>query len=196
MGFDNHHEGFGAYAAHLIKFKARQLVGRVGFTESDREDLEQEMTEDLLRRLPKFDPRKASLHTFVARIVDHKIANLIRYQRQEKRDHRRRAFSLDEFIDDGEGHSISRVETISQDEHDLRAGKYTGPASEREDMRVDVWSVISELPPDLQAVAKLLMTHSITETARELGLHRDTIHRDRMVRLREFFEDGGLRGYL
>jgi len=55
MGFENHYEGIDEYAVQLIKYKARQLVGRVGFTESDRDDLEQELMLDLLRRLPKYN---------------------------------------------------------------------------------------------------------------------------------------------
>ena len=53
MGFDKRYEGIDEYAVQIIKYKARQLVGRVGFTESDREDLEQEMLMGLLQRLPK-----------------------------------------------------------------------------------------------------------------------------------------------
>jgi hypothetical protein len=41
------------------KFKARQLVGRVGLTESDREDLEQEMILTCSQRLPKYNPDRA-----------------------------------------------------------------------------------------------------------------------------------------
>ena len=59
MGFDKRYKGIDEYAVRIIKYKARQLVGRVGFTESDREDLEQEMILDLLQRLPKYDPARA-----------------------------------------------------------------------------------------------------------------------------------------
>ena len=34
MGFDNRYEGIDEYAVRIIKHKARQLVGRAGFTES------------------------------------------------------------------------------------------------------------------------------------------------------------------
>ena len=47
MGFDKRYKGIDEYAVRIIKFKARQLVGRVGFTESDREDLER-YHEDLI----------------------------------------------------------------------------------------------------------------------------------------------------
>ena len=33
MGFDKRYEGIDEYAVQIIKYKARQLVGRVGFTE-------------------------------------------------------------------------------------------------------------------------------------------------------------------
>ena len=78
MGFENHYEGIDEYAVQLIRYKARQLVGRVGFTESDRDDLEQELMLDLLRRLPKYNPDRAQRNTFIARVVEHKIATIIR----------------------------------------------------------------------------------------------------------------------
>ena len=56
MGVDNSDDGIDPYAAGLIRFKARQLVGQAGFTASDRNDLEQDLILDLLRRLPKYDP--------------------------------------------------------------------------------------------------------------------------------------------
>jgi len=41
------------YVARLVRIKARQLVGRYGFTESDREDIEQELTLHLLEGVPE-----------------------------------------------------------------------------------------------------------------------------------------------
>ena len=46
------------YARSVIRNKARQLIGKYGFTPDDYEDLEQEMILDLLVRLPKFDPEQ------------------------------------------------------------------------------------------------------------------------------------------
>ena len=70
MGSDNQYDGIDPYAAGLIRFKARQLVGQAGFTASDREDIEQKLILDLLRRLPKYNPKRAQLNTFIARVVD------------------------------------------------------------------------------------------------------------------------------
>ena len=46
MGVDNSDDGIDPYAAGLIRFKTRQLVGQAGFTASDREDIEQELILD------------------------------------------------------------------------------------------------------------------------------------------------------
>ncbi len=59
MGFDKHDHGIDPYAIRLIKYKARTLVGKAGFTASDREDLEQELILDLLHRLPRYDRNRA-----------------------------------------------------------------------------------------------------------------------------------------
>ncbi len=184
------------YAHRIIRFKAGQFAGKYGFTRDDYEDLCQEMVLDLLVRLPKYDPGKASLNTFVARIVDRKVANLIRFQRQEKRDHRREAFSLNDTIEDRDGHLIPREETVSQDAIDLLAGKSGSTASERSDVRLDVSLALSRLPPDLQRLAKLLMTHSITDVARELRLPRGTLYGRSLANLREILRQGKLKGYL
>ncbi len=51
---------FEPYAEQVIKAKAKQLVGRYGFTESDREDIEQELRLRILRRLQDYDPERGS----------------------------------------------------------------------------------------------------------------------------------------
>ena len=106
------------YARDIIRYKARQLIGKYGFTRDDYDDLQQEMMLDLLRRLGKYDPSKAGLSTFVARIVDRKVSTLIRHQRQEKRDYRRQVCSLDAQVEDQDGQARGLDEVLSQDAFD------------------------------------------------------------------------------
>jgi DNA-directed RNA polymerase specialized sigma24 family protein len=118
MGFDKRYEGIDEYAVRIIKYKARQLVGRVGFTESDREDLEQEMLMDLLQRLPKYNPDRAQRNTFIARVVEHKIATIIEARKAGLRDYRLCRCSLNDQFESGEyedSFCIERMETIDQD---------------------------------------------------------------------------------
>ncbi len=180
------------YAHRIIRFKAGQLAGKYGFSRDDYEDLCQEMILDLLVRLPKFRSDRSSLKTFIARTVNRKAANLIRARKQEKRDFRREVFSLDDEIDDGEGHLIARGEMVREDVGDCSSGE----SSERTNLRLDVSLAIARLPPDLQRLAKLLMTHSITDAAKKLGIPRGTLCGRSLANLREILRQGKLKGYL
>lgn len=185
--------GINDYAETLIHHKARQLVGTAGFTKDDIEDLEQEMRLDLLGRLPKFDPNKATYNTFVSRLVERKISNLIRHRTQEMRDFRCEEGSIHDVVESGDSddQKVERIETVTQDEQDFRLGKHIRSAQERHDLQLDISLVLSKLPPELRKPAELLQTMSITEAARELGIPRSTLY-DRIVRLRGIFEDMGM----
>jgi len=196
MDANEKHRGISDYAADTIRCKARQLIGKAGFTKSDVDDLMQEMTLDLLERLPKFDPNKAAQSTFVARVIERKISKILRHRMQEKRDFRREACSLNEEVPDGKGGTVERSQTLTQDAHDLRVGRHDRPEAERVDMHLDVSLAISELPPDLKPLAESLLTHSIAEVAREFGMPRSTVYETGIARLREIFEDKGLGEYI
>ena len=184
-----------SYARTCIHHKARQLIGKAGYTEDDLEDIEQDLTLDLLARLPRFDPAKAALNTFVARCVDHKVSQLLRHRQTERRDHRREACSLHDEIDVGEEEPQQRLSAISQDEHDLRTGKYSRPAGERADLQLDVATVLADLPPELREIAEMLVTMSVAEVARKMGIPYSTFYETHLAKLRETFKAKGLGDY-
>lgn len=184
------------YALELVHHKARQLVGKAGFTQNDVADIEQEMIQDLSVRLLNFDPTRATYNTFVARLVEHKISNLLRHRQMEIRSYKREVCSLNENIDVGEGETIQRIDTISQDEHDIRTGKYRRSAQERVHLHLDVKMVLASLPPHLRKAAKMLQTKSVSRVARELGVPRRTFRDRHLAQLRELFTEKGLGDYL
>lgn len=151
---------------------------------------------DLLSRLGKYDPSKAGLSTFVARIVDRKVSNLIRHQKQEKRDFSVRVLPLDAEVDGQDGEPLGRDEVLSQDAFDDEVGRHDRPRSERLDLRIDLTLALDELPDDLRELAGRLQTRTMAEIARELGVPRSTLYEKGMARLRKIFEDKGLREYL
>ncbi|NIM21304.1 MAG: RNA polymerase subunit sigma-24 [Candidatus Latescibacteria bacterium] len=195
MGFENRYRGIDDYAVRIIKHKARQLVGHAGFTESDREDLEQELVLDLLRRLPKYNPQRTKRNTFIALIIEHKVATIIESSKAGKRDYRTPLCSLNDQLEDKEGSSMEREETIDQEDYLRRTGKLSRPAVELQELSLDTQKVVASLPPELRELCRRLQTQSITEISRETGIPRGTIYESRK-KLRALFEDAGLKKYL
>ncbi|BBO66363.1 hypothetical protein DSCA_02930 [Desulfosarcina alkanivorans] len=195
MGYENRYQGIDDYAVRIIRYKARQLVGRVGFTESDRQDLEQEMVFDLLRRLPKFKPERAQRNTFIARVVEHKVATIIEAQKAGMRDYRLCSFSLNDRFENEEGGSVERIDTINQDDYLQRTGKLSRPISDLRGLSIDVRSAVEKLPPELRKLCKRLQVESVTDISRDTGIPRGTIY-ESIKKLRTLFEDAGLKDYL
>lgn len=195
MGYENRYQGIDDYAVRIIRYKARQLVGRVGFIESDRQDLEQEMVFDLLRRLPKFKPERAQRNTFIARVVEHKVATIIEAQKAGMRDYRLCSCSLNDRFENEEGGSVERIDTINQDDYLQRTGKLSRPISDLRGLSIDVRSAVEKLPPELRELCKRLQVESVTEISRDTGIPRGTIY-ESIKKLRTLFEDAGLKDYL
>ena len=195
MGFDKRYEGIDEYAVQIIKYKARQLVGRVGFTESDREDLEQEMLMDLLQRLPKYNPDRAQRNTFIARVVEHKIATIIEARKAGLRDYRLCNCSLNERLEDGEGGSVERIEIIDQEDYLRLTAGLSRSTAELRDLSFDVRQAIEKLPPELRELCRRLGVDTITELSRDTGVPRGTIY-ESLKKLRAILEVAGLKDYL
>jgi RNA polymerase sigma-70 factor (ECF subfamily) len=183
------------YAAETIHHKARQLVGTAGFTEGDIEDIEQELRLDLLERLPRFNPAKATQKTFVARVVERRISTLIRYRTQEGRDHRRLTCSLSENIVDADGELTERASTISHDAADIRMHRRTRSREEESQLRDDVSIVLTRLPRGQRMIAEQLKTEPFIRAAKSLGRARPSLY-DARKKMQVVFEEAGLRNYL
>ena len=191
----NQYDDVDAYAIEIIRFKARQLVGQAGFTVADRDDLEQELILDLLRRLPKYDPQRGKLTTFIARVIEHKIANLITAQRARKRDYRRSTCSLNEPLKGEDDCTVERAETLDQDDYLLRVGVEPKAGEDLRALALDVAAVVDSLPPELGELCRRLGTETISEISRDTGVSHATLYKS-IHRLREIFEDAGLKDYL
>jgi RNA polymerase sigma-70 factor, ECF subfamily len=195
MDINNRYDGIDKYASRLIRIKARTLVGKYGFTESDSEDLEQELKLDLVRRLPKYKPDRAQLNTFIAHVVEHKIANIIESQKAGQRDYRLCYCSLNENVADEEGNSMERLEIFDPEKYLIRTGRLSRSNAELNDLTQDIDRVIKQLSPELRELCQRLKNNSVTEISRETGIPRGTIY-DYEKKLRTIFEDAGLCDYL
>ncbi len=174
----NAHPDLSEYAARLIKYKAKQLVGRFGFTRSDGADIEQDLSLMLLQQMRHFDRKRGNERTFVSRIVNCKVVSIIRHRAALRRN-----FYRVRSIDDAAGgveHSVAAAFVVEESPPD-RA--------------IDLTATIQSLDPDLQNVCSLIMTGSVAEAARRLGLTRGKA-RGRLATLRKRFTDAGLKAYL
>lgn len=194
MGFENRYTGIDKYASRLIKYKARTLVGKYGFTESDLEDLEQELTLDFLQRFPKYNSERAHLNTFIARVVEHKIATIIEARKAGLRDYRICCCSLNDDLEDEEGCSIERLETFDVDDYLIRTSRQSRPGAELRDLSIDVRRTVEHLPPELREICKRLMTDKVSEISRDTGIPRWKLY-EFIMKIRAIFEDAGLRDY-
>lgn len=179
------------YASKLIRHKTKQLIGRFGFTRSDRPDLAQELGAHLVERLPKYDPRRSSQNTFVSRVIERKIASIIRHQKAGLRDHRRVGRSLAELSPDEFGKP-----TELGDAADARVERRSGPREiNRADLSIDLRSTVDSLDPTARRICEQLSDETITGISRQLGLSRATVY-EHIARIRRQFHDAGLAEYM
>ena len=194
MGTRNRYHGIEEYAVKLIQHKAYQLVGNAGFTDSDREDIEQDLLMDLLSRLPDYDPELAERATFITRIVNRRVARILEKRSAWRRDYRLNEFSLNEN-DWEDDNSVERHENIGEDEYLLRTGKQELPTNELRDLIIDVDRALEILPPEFRDLCERLKTKTVAEVSRDTGVPRSTIY-EAIQKVREMFEEAGLRDYL
>src|SRR4029450_4658633 len=91
------------FAGSYIRRKAHQLIGKAGYTRSDRSDIEQELSLALYERLPRFDSSIAPWPAFVVTVVTRFAATLLAARRTKKRLPGYFAASLNSHVMGGDG---------------------------------------------------------------------------------------------
>jgi len=191
---DDSNEKIDRFTRGIVRRKIKQLIGRAGFTKQDREDLEHDFYVRVLQGMRSFDSNIAHRNRFVTAIVERYVANILRDKQAEKRDHRR-VNTLHMMIDIGEGEKVELAQMISQG--DLNTQRHRYPRSEEELSRLaqDLADVMAKLPDELRDLAERLKTQTRSEIARDMGIPRTSLGA-LIRRLRQQFEDAGLRDYL
>lgn len=181
------------YLQRLVRRKARKLVGKTGLIKSDTDDLVQDIWLDVAQRLPGFDPSRSQLRTFVTRLVDHKLSNILRDRRAQRRDSHR-CHSLNAPL--GAGQEVDGATLLASDIHGRRTGCTCRTAEEQAYLANDVAGVLDKMPKNLQELCgRLKQGKSQSEIARELRVPRTTLQ-ELIYRIRRRFEDANLRDYL
>jgi len=189
MDTGNQYDGIDEYAVSYIKYKAHQLIGHAGFTESDLPDIEQELTLELLSRAPRFNPHRAAWPTFAATVVDNAALNLIERQTAQKRGGRHRTISIEDFPGNDGG------ENIKLEDHLLKKDRAIRSFSEQKDLEIDLARVFEGLSYGLKKLYLNLQTDSISNIARDYGVSRWVIYQ-KVKNLQSIFKKEKLDDYV
>ena len=165
------------YAQTLVQLKVRQLCRRAGFNRSDVEDLKQEIFLYLLSQADRFDPGRASLNTFIGRVVNSYAAMLLRQRRRIKHGARFQALSLESTMLEVDGIPTPAREAISEKDLHRRTGADSGSSIPLSDERMILDRVIRSLSPELQDVSHRLTYGTVTSVARDLDVSRRQVHK-------------------
>lgn len=150
-------------ARRAAQVRATAAVRSGAVPSFDREDLEQEGLVACWRALPRFDPTRASLRTFVERVVVAHLTSLYRARRCRP-----------------------RLQPLGHDQYRAADGWARGI-----ELRSDVQRVLAALQDGDRQVALALMAHTPAEASRHLGIARSTVYA-RLQHIREVFQAAGL----
>ena len=190
----NRYDGIHPTIVRSVQTQARSLFRSNAIPRMDIEDLEQELMLHVHRRLPDFDQKRASLTTFVDRIVRNHAATLIKVAKAEKRGSKTETVWLNEpVVIDTQHEPFERSELIG-DEHCLGRTPVL-PRDEQIMLRQDLTRVLQSLPAPVQDVFHWLAHSSISEASRGLGISRASLY-DRLIPARTRCAATGLEIYL
>ena len=167
MASTNNYPGLEPRTVALVRHHAKRVAASDHRLE--QQDVEQELHLQLHARASGLDVSRGSRTTYEHHVVRNRAADLARNARAAKRGDRW-ASTLLEDVD----HSHDDLEPGRQGVHAkaLQADHWEDAAS----LRLDLARFLSAQPRHLRECCRLLLKHSVTETARSLGHHRSTVH--------------------
>ena len=145
-------------AVRAAKVRATAAVASGAIPVSDREDIEQEGVTACWRALPKYDPCRASLRTFIERVVGNHITSLVRSARR-----------------------IPVSTPLAEAPPQL-----TDSDARRCEFAVDLERLSCKIAARDQQIVFLLLDHSPVEVSRMIGLSNSGVH-ERLAQLRPTF---------
>ncbi len=178
------------YAKSLIKFKARQLSRRQDFQPAELEDLQQELWLALVKAAEQFDPAKASLDTFIDRVVNNAVAMLVRTRQRARNGIPQRMQSLSDELTSPDGKTEPLAATITRDDLARRIGTEPTDETHVAETTEAVTAALQQMSADLRDLCRRLMGGTVTSVARDLGISRRQV-RNRLRNARPYLEQAG-----
>lgn len=178
------------YAKNLIKFKARQLSLRRDFQSTEPEDLQQELSLAAVKAADQFDPTRASLDTFIDRVVNTAAAMLVRASQRHKHRNGLTTQSLhSEFATQSEVPE-PLASAVSAADLARRTGvEPRDEANQRHDFEA-IEHALAQMPEEVRNVCRKLRGGTVASVARDLGVSRRQV-RKAIAAARPFLEKAG-----
>lgn len=193
MGIPKNYDGLTAEMVISIKHKSYNLIGTAGFTKSDRDDIESELAWHLRESLPKHNPERSKLMTFVNMVLNSKIASMIESRKSWYFDFRAHAFSLNEEFTDSVGLIYGPGDSIDEDEYLAQIGKQSISKLAEVDLKSEIASIVNGLPADLKDFCEQIIEFgSIPAVSKYTGIPRGTLY-DRVKNLKRAFKIAGFQ---
>jgi len=159
-----------SYVMERIDFLVRKLARQYGLQEGDWEDVRQDLTVGVLEAAAKFDPARASWHTFASRALS------MCYKRFCRDAAGRRECTVGDLLN-----ASSSEDPSASEAYESRS--YTPDP----DSALDIPEILKKLPPRTRQVCELLQTMDRAEVARTLAISRVAVHLH-VKKAREVFE--------
>ena len=178
------------YAGCLILRKAKQLAAYPGFSQTDIDDIQQELRMQLFCSMSKFDAEKGDWRAFVKATVERNVASIIERQSAAKRGNGDTPISLSTVVQGEEG-LVELESLVGRWNLEARTGGHSPSHTDVIDAAMDIEHALSTLPPDLRELCEQLKSMTITELARKLDMPRSTL-RAKLRAVREAMTEAGL----
>ena len=192
MELNNRYGGISPRVIRNIRYQAARLARSGALPGMGKDDIEQELMLDLLRRKDRFDPARASFDTFADRVIQHRVASLTAPTTRLRAE--RITVSIDVHLSAGANDDGGTIECDIPEADGLYAAPCE-PADVRIGLARDVGRFLDSLSPVLRRYADILTADNVCAAAREAGLHRSTIY-ERLGQIRQTAQAWGLHDYL
>jgi len=168
---------FEQWEVDMAKKKARRLIGKYGFSEADRNDLEQELLLHVFyrRAIEKYSELETKQEE-TSRLLDNKIRKIKEYAKRDKRSVRMHLDSMADSSSDSEGEDERLLNVVSEKD----AAKELLSVSSNDDrgLHNDIKSVMTKFTPFQRSICRQLMAgYALNEIAKKLRRDRTTVFR-------------------
>ena len=174
----NTYDCFSENISSYVRIKAKELIDSKHFPPDLLSDIQQDFALEIVRQMEKYNPEKSKEYTFAQRVIEHKIANMLKHKNALCRNG-----SACLSFSDLKNEDINKVDLMTPD------------CTYSYGMKHDLQEITAALPEELYDICTLLQSMSIADIVREVGLPRSTVF-NRIKRIRKLFKEKYLDKYL